>query len=204
MDEFSTPEALPEELLGLVKPELQPGERLLWAATALPRPPSVIRSPVRASIFTAISFSTSAGAFYLIFGPTRPKFLSVEGLLCGLGVIAFVSGLFSAFIVACAALDKWSPSGRLALNTYALTDRRAIIWVPQSSLNAVEVHAFARGSFKTIHRLEYPDGSGSVRFAYPTEEFPQGPTGFEGVSDVRRVEELARRTLIDPGPTRPT
>ena len=36
MDEWSPPEpdALPDELLHLVKPELQPGERLLWASRA--------------------------------------------------------------------------------------------------------------------------------------------------------------------------
>ncbi len=36
MDDWSPPEPddLPEELIHLVKPELQPGERLLWASAA--------------------------------------------------------------------------------------------------------------------------------------------------------------------------
>jgi hypothetical protein len=198
IDDRSSAVDLPEDLAGLVKPELQPGERLLWASTARVRPPGFIPYPIRSSAFAVLSFGTSAGAAYLMFGPLRPRFARADGLLAGIGVFAFVAGLIAAFVAFCAFLDKWWPRNLIPGNIYALTDRRAIIWVPQRGSKAIEVHAYSRGSVQSIHRLEYPDGSGSVRFGYPNEEFQRGPSGFEEIADVRRVEVLARRTLIEP------
>jgi hypothetical protein len=188
----------PEELLGLVKPELQPGERLLWASRARERPPSFIPTPIRSSAFAVLSFGTSAATAYLMFGPLRPRFERVDGLVTGIGLLAFVAGLIAAFVAFCTFLNKWWPRGLIPCTIYALTDRRAIIWVPQRGIKAVEVHTYTRGSVRSIHRLEYPDGSGSVRFDYPNEEFQRGPSGFEEIADVRRVEVLARWTLIEP------
>jgi hypothetical protein len=171
MDEWSPhePDPLPEELIQLVKPELQPGERLLWAASAL------------------------AG-----FGPYRQQLLSIEPFLLSFGVIAMIVGLISGVVTIYASADRWWEHGQHVSNTYALTNRRAIIWIPQKGSKAVEVHSFARGSIKGIHRLEYPDGSGSVRFNYPTEDYYGPATGFDSVADVRFVEDLTRRTLVDP------
>ena len=49
MDDWSSPENwdLSEELFQFVKPELEPGERLLWAATEQARPPECGRAPGR-------------------------------------------------------------------------------------------------------------------------------------------------------------
>jgi hypothetical protein len=198
IDDRSSSDDLPEDLQQLVKPELQPGESLLWASMGRERPPGFIPAPVRSSAFAVLSLGTSAGAAYLMFGPLRLRFERVDGLVTGIGLIAFVAGLISAFVAFCTLLDKWWPRGRIPGKVYALTDRRAIIWVPIRGSQAVEVHTYTRGSVRSIHRLEYPDGSGSVRFDYPTDEFQRGPSGFEEIADVRRVEVLARGTLIEP------
>jgi hypothetical protein len=198
IDDRSSADDLPEDLAGLVKPELQPGECLLWASRARGRPPGFIPTPIRSSLFAVLSLGTSAGAGYLMFGPLRTRFERVDGLVTGIGLIAFVAGLIAAFVASCTFLDKWWPRGLIPGNIYALTDRRAIIWVPVRGSKAVEVHAYTRGSVRSIHRLEYPDGSGSVRFDYPTEEYLGRPPGFDEIADVRRVEVLARRTLIEP------
>ncbi len=196
-DQVPEPDAVPEELLHLVKPELQPGERLLWASFAQAKPPAGLRSPIRALVVMITGFGLAAGAFFTIFGPYRPKFLGVENLLIGTGVIACLVGIISAIVAFFAWTERWWEHDRFASNTYALTDRRAIIWIPQQNSKAVEVHTFPRSSIKSLHRLEYPDGSGSVRFNYGIEDYYGPITGFESVADVRFVEDLTRRTLID-------
>ena len=87
---------------------------------------------------------------------------------------------------------------------YAVTDRRAIIWIPMRYLDALEIHSFDRGRVAKIHRMEYPDGSGDVYFTITGEavlhnpEEPQERLGFKHIPEARRVEELLRRTLLDP------
>jgi hypothetical protein len=199
-DDASSADVLPEDLADLVKPELQPGERLLWAAKAMDRPPPGTAEPHRVWIVTLVGFGIAGGSFYAIFGPPRPRFVSAEGLFIGTGLIATIVGLIAGIAATYSEAEWWGLHGRFARNTYALTDRRAIIWIPLPHSKAVEVHTFPRASIKTIYRLEYPDGYGSVRFGHPTDELHEGPHGFEGVADVRLVEDLVRRTLFDPGP----
>jgi hypothetical protein len=83
----------------------------------------------------------------------------------------------------------------LAREVYALTDRRAIIWLPKQA-SAVAVHTFQPGTIRAeeLHRVERRDGSGDVVFR---RHFI--PTGFREVANVRRVEELVRRFLVIPG-----
>jgi hypothetical protein len=204
MDNQSLPEpdTLPEELIPLVKPELQPGERLLWAARARLRPVSAVNFPITSLLTAVTTVGLCCSSFYAIFGPPRLRFLSVEGLLIGVGIVSGIVGLISGIV----AFDRWMSRSRpndYLGNAYALTDRRAIIWIPLKGSTAVEVHTFSRGSIKAIHRLEYPDGSGNVKFDYPMEEFCSVPSGFEGVSQVRYVEDLTRRTLLGPDPSIP-
>ena len=201
MDDRPTPEA--DELPLLVKPELQPGERLLWAARAQRKLPGEAIKVIGPSIFTFTSLALCFLAFYASFGPTRPQLLSIEPVLLSIGAITMFTGLISGVLTVYCVADQWLTRGRFVAKLYALTDRRAIIWIPQKPSNAIEVHSFARGTIKDIHRLEYPDGSGSVRFGPILDGYHNSPMGFEGVADVRFVEDLSRRTLIDPGPSSP-
>jgi hypothetical protein len=193
------PVDLPEDLIHLVKPELQPGERLLWAAAARPRPPFLGKRPWSASFVAMACLILSIGLFLGLIGPTRHLLLFAESFVNLVVVISAVVGLVAGIIAIAIWINRQSCRGRPSTNTYALTDRRAILWVPRQFLGAMEVHTVARGTVKAIHRLEYPDGSGDVKFDYPGEEY-YGPGGLHGVADVRLVEDLARRTLIDPGP----
>jgi len=80
---------------------------------------------------------------------------------------------------------------------YALTDRRAIIWVPEDRRGTVAVHSFRPGQVGRVHRIERPDGSGDVIFALSRDVgYPFTPEGFKGIAGVRRVEEQVRRTLV--------
>ena len=47
---------------------------------------------------------------------------------------------------------------------YAITDRRAIVWTPEPSGNAVKIKTFRRGEVRNVVRIETPEGSGSVLF----------------------------------------
>jgi hypothetical protein len=194
MDEWSLPEpdALPEELAEFVKPELQPGERLLWAAVEQPRPASAIKFPLSSLLLALVSLGVSAASFTGIFGVYRQSFLSVEGLMIGVGIVAAIVGIIAGGV----AIEQLSNRGRSLKKTYALTDRRAIIWMPRKDSKAVEVFTMSRGSINAIHRLEYPDGSGDVKFRQPSEEYYYVP-GFDCITNVRAVEDLVRRTLID-------
>jgi hypothetical protein len=205
MDEWSSPEleALPEELIQFVKPELQPGERLLWAGTARPRPAFTGRPPW-SSTFVATSFlGLSLALFFAIFGPLRRIFLFAEGFVILVGLISALIGIVAGIIAVGSWIERRASRGHHTVNTYALTERRAILWIPQTDSGAIEVHSIARGTVKAVHRLEYPDGSGDVKFDYPGEEY-LGPRGLDAVADVRLVEDLARRILIGPGPFQTT
>jgi hypothetical protein len=202
MDEWSLPDPddLPEDLIQLVKPELQPGEQLLWASRARPKTAKSRRRSSRSSLYYAVMFlAIGLGVFYVTFGPLRPMLIGVEGPLIVVGLLTAVVGVINIVV----PIGRWIEYGfkgePLRPNVYALTDRRAIIWLPRRDSSAVEVVAIARGSVTMVHRLEYPDGSGDVRFTYRLERMHFTDTGFVGIDDVRRVEDLVRRTLIDPG-----
>jgi hypothetical protein len=199
MDEWSSPdvEALPEGLIEFVKPELQPGERLLWAAIQQPRPTRTGRPPWTSSYYAVVLIGLSLALFFVAFGPLRQHFLFAEGFIVLAGMVFAIVGIIAGLIAVGSWIERWAIGGRTYRKMYAVTDRRAVIWIPQSDSGAVEVHTMARGTIAMVNRLEYPDGSGDVNFLLVAGLSPSGPNRFEGVSEVRRVEDLARRTLID-------
>jgi hypothetical protein len=109
----------------------------------------------------------------------------ISGIIAFFFVIGFLHGIFSRRV------ERWKIVGQV----YALTDRRAVIWVPQAK-SAISVNTFQRGTIRgtDLRRVQYPDGSGDVSF----RNYPE-PTGFLGIAEVRRVEELVRRFLVVPG-----
>jgi hypothetical protein len=152
------------------------------------------------SVYYAIAFTgLSFGLFYAIFGPIRERLIGVEGLMIGAGIISALIGIISAIIAIGTLIERWSSGNVSRPRVYALTDLRAITWTPWPNSPAVEIRTVARGSITSLHRLEYPDGSGDVMFSAPTESGRSGASGFERIADVRRIEDLVRRTLVDTG-----
>jgi hypothetical protein len=199
MDEQSLfdPDELPEDLHDVIKPELAPGERLLWAGRANARASGRTSTPLLGFVWSAGFLTVSAGCFAAFFGLLGQRFNVIEIATGLFGVIAGIIG----FLVLIGTLGSWisEGSGRALIKRrcYALTDRRAIVWNPRAGSKAVEVYSFHRGRVKDVHRTEYPDGSGDVIFALKDARYDESESGrFVGVAEVRRVEDLVRRVLV--------
>lgn len=190
----TTLDDLPDDLRARIKAELAPGERLLWAAKGDPtRKPGVMGPLIGglvAAVFLTVGSVNLAAAFNILARPAGSgegpivlgSVLVIIGFLCGVGTVV---GWFF----------RRSERRQVTGNLYVLTDQRAILWKPVAGTAAVEVHTIGPGAIKKIHRLELPDGSGDVIFAADDEESWEQPS-LLGVREVRRVEELIRRTLL--------
>lgn len=184
---------LSDDLRGRVKVEIEPGERLLWAARAThaKSPPFGCAASGTAVVIVA---TLTALALWTIDFTGRPS----NGLQFVLGLVS----LFLTLLVLPGAVSAWNHRrteiARVVGTLYALTDRRAIIWVPQDRKGTVAVHSFRRGQVSRVHRIERPDGSGDVFFslAEGAGQPWSTPEGFKGIPEVRRVEDLTRRVLL--------
>ena len=190
---------LSDEMRELIKPELAPDERLLWASRANFR-------SIHGGGFGSLAGTALWGAGFLIVSvvgfalaflfPLRLQAIDPAILLFSMAcaVIAF----FIIIGTVGSLLSKGSEQKQLKGRIYALTDRRAIIWCPDPGSRAIAVHTFPRGSIKVedIKRTQYVDGSGSVLI----RPMHLDPSGFLGIADVRRVEEMVRRFLVADGP----
>lgn len=194
---------LSDDLRARIKAELEPGERLVWADRA-------IRAQTKQNtslINLALWFLGGLGVFGLflayvtgLFG-TPPKTGSEVPVLGIVAVISALVGLGTGIALAVAIVDRVQARRPSSWATYALTDRRAILWSPREGTKAVEVFTFPGQSLLGLHRIEYPDGSGDVLFQ-EEKRYPWDSRGFLGIADVRRVESLARPILVDPDPRR--
>ncbi len=182
---------LPDDLSARIKPELAPGERLIWAGQPSSNFPGRARYPTIAIQWT-IGLGLVAIAFLWI--GQRPG--GPEGAVA-VGFSAALIGAVLAIIVFAACAHVRAERRRLARTGYALTDRRALIWRPRSNSPAIDVFTHPARSIDRIHRTEYPDGSGDVVFSHTFS-----PDGFFAVANVRRVEALAREVLLDPEASR--
>ncbi len=196
-DELDTSDDLRES----IKPELEPGERLLWAS----RPGFRVQKQPKGGHLVGLVWIVGmlvlcVGCLLgsLLRGPRFESlvvFLQFVGVIAGLISFLIFLGMFSGYV------SGNSARSQMAGQVYALTDRRAIMRVTDPKTQAVTVHSYHRGTIKSehLHRIQYPDGSGDVLFLEPYRE----PAGFLDVADVRRVEGLIRRFLIasDPGST---
>lgn len=200
MDERTPPEfdELSEDLRARIKPELAPDERLCWAGRSGLRVPTAGSSGVTFALFAGGFGVISVVCLAAFAGAFGPRWLRIEMLLAGVGLVAGIIALLMVLGMIGSVVDARAERRRFRGELYALTDRRAIIWRPQPRSSGVEVFSFPRGTVKTVHRLEYPDGSGDVSFGRPEATAWNDPTAFFGVPEARRVEELVRRLLIEP------
>ena len=194
VEEWTTIEAepYPDDWLARIKPELAQGERLLWAGLSNARweagngiVPFVWM--IGFCVLSAITFAGASG----FFGPGVKELQGALASICLVSVV--IAFLFVVSFVAKAAsfgIERRHLKKRL----YALTTQRAIMWIPSG--RGVSVQSIFKGSVKRVHRIEYKDGSGSVIFQSRAAHAGLEES-FQFVPDVRRVEELAKRVLID-------
>ncbi len=187
---------IPEAISSRVKPELAPGERLVWAVESHRRDVPSDRGLGCGVLVMAVAVALSglcgmaaSGMFSRRF-PQTEEFLSVVA-----GASAFVAVV--VFVMVLLGLrDRSANRAAQRPSVYALTDRRAIVWKPRPDGPGVGVFSFPRGTIRSVDRVENPDGSGDVLFG-PHDFGSHRPTGFTDVAEVRRVEALARRLLLD-------
>ncbi len=184
---------LADDLHALVKRELEPGERLLWAARSNPPfdPPS---SGFYASIAIALVLLSAGIA---IVSRQRNRIFIDDGTM----IVGFVFLAFGAiFVVGVIAAwnSRLNDRRRLSRVRYAVTDRRAIIWTPEPKGAAIRIQTLCQGQIQTVVRVERPDGSGSLEFSRrPVDLDYEWPiVGFQHILEVRRVEQIIRNSLI--------
>ena len=173
--------------------QLDGGERLLWSGSPEPGlamikalPMSLIGIP-----FTMFAAFWMWSASDMMHGTARTvgpwsffPFLGVPFLLIGLAVLTG---------------PIWVYFGARG-TVYAVTDKRALI-ISGGSMRGVQ--SFTHETMTDITRMERPDGSGSVYFAMRTSMTSKGfmqsvRIGFEGIPEVRHVEQLIRDNLAQP------
>jgi len=190
------PTDLSDELTALVKPELLPGERLIWAAKSRPNRSGLWVEAVKAMPWIVGSLLIGVLALAAFNGEFGPRLLKIEGFLAVLGIFSGVVFVISAIAMISLVMSAISQARQDRDATYALTDRRAIIWRPNIETKGIEVHSFSRGSIKNVSRVEYSDGTGDVKFT-PTEPNAYGiPNIFTKIPDARQVEHTIRQFLM--------
>ena len=191
-------DSLTDDLRARVKSELEPGERLLWAARS--EPPAVRFG------FGFYALGVIAAVLLILGAIGMLRALDSGRSSDGSEVVAgmIFAGISSVIIIGLignrvSRVDQWS---RAASVCYAITDRRAIIWTPVPKSNAVRIQTIPRGDIRSLVRVENPGGSGSVLFSTGGDSrsgeihVDWYPHGFRNVPDVRRVEQIVRNTML--------
>ncbi len=192
-----------DELRALVKPELEVGERMLWAARAHPHRSSIFVDLRSRLVWVATFGIASIAGLTDFFGLLlRSESYHPDGWFRAIG---FLSGII-AFIIVLFCVTYWlskrTEFKKMANQSYALTDRRAIIWRREPKTGGVEVFQFTADKIRDIHRVEFPDGRGDVVFRLsPTSSIHwdrpwEHSKAFQGIANVRVVEGMARRVLL--------
>lgn len=179
------------DLHGEIEPELEDGEKLLWAG----RPdPKRMLIPALAGFGFGVVWTAFIVNFIFMWH-SGPKDIHGPGGLFGMqGALANL--FFVPFLVIGAAM-LLSPLWiyRKARRTaYGVTGRRVLII---QSGRWRKVQTFGAAEISNIERKERPDGSGDLTFANRSYRDSDGhaqtqPVQFVGIPEVRSVERLLR------------
>ncbi len=192
-------DGMAEDLRARVKAELEPGERLIWAARSSPPPP-----PMAAYfVWTAIAlFLFMIGTVMIAIAQSRSRWFERDnptplGVMMDIVSLPILAGVIAGWI------SKRSAWLRQANACYAITDRRAISWIPEPGEDGIRVHSLPRGQIRDVTRVERLDGSGSLEFALAQEspDFYLSHHVFKFIPQVRRVEQIVRHNLTAPQKT---
>jgi hypothetical protein len=188
------------DLRAILKGELEPGERLLWAGRS---------DPVADRFGLGFYFFSAIAMVLLVLGVvgiapllTAQRHHRFDEPPIGWGLI-FV-GFACAIVIGLIANwnSRRSEFRRKSNILYAVTDRRAIIWIPERKGHAIRIKAVQRGQVMTVERVQRPDGSGNLFLSTgrghlsPEYEFDWHDFGFKDIHDVRRVEQIVRNNLV--------
>jgi hypothetical protein len=192
---------LDDDLRARVKAELEPGERPLWASMAYlkatPLGPKFFLGSMAAPALIVLAYCAIANGLGHLGPPPRAN----DAAPIVLGIVAFMFALMLAAGLSIRATNGWAERRRMSKTCYAVTDRRAILWIPDPKTGAVRVISVLRGQIDGVVRAELPDGSGDLEIACDQYlgHCPWYPFGFRNVPDVRRVEQIVRTNLIVDG-----
>jgi hypothetical protein len=188
------------DLQGIVKGELEPGERLLWAGRSEPIAERIGVGFLLFSIVAMIFMALGAVGIVLYLIARRRHHFDESSMGAGL---LFV-GVATVIVIALIAnwLSRRNEFRRKSNIVYAVTDRRAIIWKPELHGDAVRIKTIERGEIKSVERVQRPDGSGNLYLKTETAQvltdydFDWNSLGFRDIHDVRRVEQVVRNNLV--------
>lgn len=172
---------LPADLDALVRDELQPDERVVFAEQ-----PLAARRVLRA--FALWIFAVPWTAFSAFW--TAAAASGVSSWLSWQVLFPLWGVPFVAIGVAMLSAPAWAWRGARR-SLYVVTDRRAVLFESQGG-RAIGVRAFPPEALGDPRRVERPDGSGDLLFAQTTTRDSDGDrittsVGFTGVADVKEA-----------------
>ncbi len=195
------------EFIESAKPELEPGETLIWAFRPAARPVEGVGKVVWLAVADVAFLALGLAS---IFPGGRPADSAVGAFLC-----------FFAFFCITLALLKTSSARKRRIDEqesrrYLLTDSRVVVWAPLSEYDsswrpgAMQVVSHRRGEVAAIHRIEYGENGLGAIVLTPrpgADEFGRSSalaSTLGDVPNVRDVERLFRRVLLEEHAVHPT
>jgi hypothetical protein len=188
------------DVRAILKGELEPGERLLWAGRS---------NPVAERIGLGFILFSATALILLVLGvigiaayldAQRRHHLDESSIGVGLLFLG-IAGVIVIGLIANWA-GRRTEFRRKANILYAVTDRRAIVWTPERKGDAIRIKTVESGQITAVERVQRPDGSGNLFFSTgrgrfsPEQDFEWHDFGFIDIHDVRRVEQIVRNNLI--------
>lgn len=182
---------IPPMIRPTIDAELEPGELLVWLAQ--PRLGSSSVHDVVPVVFGLVFLLFTAFIGRGLLGSLDPQ-PQWKDLLPLLVLVPFA--MFGFLMLLMPVLRR-----RGAASTYyAITNRRAIIWLPRRG-GKHDVQSFQPERLVRMTRDERPDGSGHLVFEEFTTARGSGTTtsqcGFFALPDVREAEDVLRQTLLN-------
>jgi hypothetical protein len=187
-----------DDLRARVKAELEPGERPLWASMAYPQVAPLGAKFFLGALAAPLLVVLALCAFANGLGHLGPLPRANDAAPIVLGIVAFTFALMLTVGLCIHATNRWAETRRMSKTCYAVTDRRAILWVPDPKSGAVRVISVLRGQIDGVVRAELPDGSGDLEMTCDQYlgHCSWYPFGFRHVPNVRRVEQIVRSNLM--------
>lgn len=187
----------------MARSDLEKGEKLIWIGQ--PRPGRMMLGTIPLVLF-AIPW-TAFSVFWIGMTLTFAVGIGEQGK--GAGAFRWFGLLFPLFgvpflLIGVGMLSApWWVWRRAKRTCYAVTDRRAVTWVPGVS-RGMTVRSFRPAELGRIVRSERSDGSGDLVFEERGYRGSRGHRrttrcGFFAIPNVRDVEQLIQETLLNKG-----